>query len=112
MHTELCLSFKRSPLPDGLLAIEARQHRLGVTAQHGVVAAASSHPHVPTATPEPVGGSQEEGRRMWDPVLAWIRGREGEISTPKPPSVSSDKCPAQPPFPPSAERELAAEGKN
>lgn len=61
---------KGSSLPDGFLAIEARWHRLGVTAQNGVVAAASSHPHGPTAAPEPVREPQEEGRRMWDPVLA------------------------------------------
>lgn len=82
---------KRSSLPDGFLPIKAQRHWLSVTGQNGVVAAASSHLHIPTAALEPVRGSQEEGRRMWDPVLAWIRDREGETSTPKLPSFNSDK---------------------
>lgn len=59
-------------LPDGILPLEAWWHRLGVTAGDRLVAAlaASSQPRTLAPMLKPVRWPQEEGRRVWHPVLA------------------------------------------
>lgn len=56
-------------LPDGILPLKAWWHRLGVTAGDRLVAA-SSQPRTLAPALQPVRRPQEEGRRVWHPVLA------------------------------------------